>query len=506
MAVRSWHLRGVAASVLAVTLATEIAAVALSWGLEPAYDTFLYAVYAVTLAGAGALIVSRHPGHRIGWLFCATALLNGFAADLAQGWGLRAAKEGWPAGPFAEWIALCHWIVAGPALVSTFLLFPDGHLYRRGWQAVAWINVMGVALLLPGWAMSPDLGELFVADRNPYAVDSPLVTALVPVGMALFLGSTVAAGVPLIQRLRHSVGVERLQLRWFAFVSLVAVIALPTAALLWNVAPVVRLIPALVLTAMPVAAGVAILRYRLYDIDLVISRTVSYSALTVTLAGTYALAVVVVGAAVGRNSAWTTAGATLAVAAAFGPLRHRLQDVVDRRFNRARFDALQQMSRFLDDLRAGRAAPEDVERVLRDALGVGDLEVRLSQPGSGFAVDLSGTPVVDDPDDGRDRWLIRHGGTTLGTVVASADLTQRGSLVPKLFDAGRVGGRDRQAARRAAPPTRGGGGLTRPDRRCRRRRALPHRTGPPRRRATAPGVDRPCPAPRPTRPRNRSRS
>ena len=253
--------------------------------------------------------------------------------------------------------------------------------------------------------------------------------------MALYLGSTVVAVVPLIQRLRHSADVERLQLRWFAFVSLVAVIVLPTVALLWNVAPMVRPLTALVLTAMPVAACIAILRYRLYDIDLVISRTVVYSALTVSLAGTYAVAVVVIGAAVGRSSAGATAGATLAVAAAFGPLRHRLQDAVDRRFNRARFDALQQMSLFLDDLRAGRAAPEDVERVLRDALGVEDLEVRLLQPGSGVAVNLSGTPVVDDPRDGRERWPIRHAGTTLGTVVAPADLTQRGSLVPKLLDA-----------------------------------------------------------------------
>jgi signal transduction histidine kinase len=411
----------------------EVVAVALSWGLEPAYDTVLYAVYAVTLAGAGALIVSRHPGHRIGWLFCATALYAGLVGDVAQGWGLRAAQQGWPGGVFAEWISLSNWI--HPALVLTFLLFPDGHLYRRGWQAVACVNLVGVALLLPGWAMSPDLGDLFVGDRNPYAVDSPLVTALVAVGMALYLGSTVVAVVPLIQRLRHAAGIERLQLRWFAFVSLVAVIVLPTVALLWNVAPVVRPLTALVLTAMPVAACIAILRYRLYDIDLVISRTVAYSALTVTLAGTYAMAVVVIGAAVGRSSAWAAAGATLAVAAAFGPLRHRLQDAVDRRFNRARFDALQQMSQFLDDLRADRAAPEDVERVLRDALGVEDLEVRLLQPGSGLAVNLSGTPLVDDPRDGRERWPIRHAGTTLGAVVAPADLTQRGSLVPKLLDA-----------------------------------------------------------------------
>ena len=420
---------------LAATLAVEVVAVALSWRLEPGYDTVLYAFYAVTLAGAGALIVSRYPGHRIGLLFIATALFAA-SADLAQGWGLRAAEQEWPAGPFGEWVALWSWIPSGLALVLTFLLFPDGHLTRRGWAAVAWANVAGVALLLPGWALSQDIGDLFVGDRNPYAVDGAPTGLLLGAGMPLFLGSVVVAIVPLVQRLRRATGVERLQLRWFAFASMCAAVILPVVALLWSVAPVVRPLTALALTAMPVGAAIGILRYRLYDIDVVISRTLAYGALSVVLAGTYAATVVVIGAAVGRGSAWSTAGATLAVAAVFGPLRHRVQDAVDRRFNRARFDALQRMAAFLDGLRTGRAVPEDVESVLRDALGAEDLHLRLFLPDSELAVDLAGAPVADDPDDGRRRWPIRHAGTTLGTVVAPAELAERGSMVPKVLDAG----------------------------------------------------------------------
>ena len=90
---------------VAGTLAVEAVAVALSWGLEPTWDTVLYGVYAVTLVGTGALIVSRHPGHRIGWLFCATGIYAGLG-DLAQGWGLRAAQQDWPGGPLGEWISL----------------------------------------------------------------------------------------------------------------------------------------------------------------------------------------------------------------------------------------------------------------------------------------------------------------------------------------------------------------------------------------------------------------
>jgi signal transduction histidine kinase len=434
--VKHLGLRAWPAALFMATLMIEIAAVALSWGLEPAWDTGLYAIYSVTQVAVGALIVSRHPGHRIGWLFIASGIFAGAASDAAQGWGLRAAEHGWPGGPFGEWFSLSSWIAAGPGAVLLFLWFPDGHLTRRGWQVVAWASIVGAAVALPGWAMDPDLGDQFIGGRNPYAVDGAPIDLLLGVGMPLFLGSVVVAIVPLVQRFRRSSGVERLQLRWFVFASVCAAVVLPTVALLWSVVPAVRPLTALALTAIPIAAGIAILRYRLYDIDLVISRTLAYAALTVSLAGTYTVAVVVIGAAVGRSSAWATAGATLAVAAAFGPARRRFQDAVDRRFNRARFDAVQFMSRFLDDLRAGRAAPEDVERVLRDAFSVEHLDVHLVLPGGTMAVDLSGTPVADDPSDGRARWPIRHAGTTLGTVVGPTALAQRGSLVRKLLDAG----------------------------------------------------------------------
>jgi signal transduction histidine kinase len=435
-AVKHLGLRAWPAALVVATLVIEVAAVALSWGLEPAWDTGVYALHAVTLVAVGALIVSRHPGHRIGWLFIADGMFTAAAADAAQGWGLRAAERGWPGGSFGEWISLSSWIAAAPLGVLLFLWFPDGHLTRRGWQAVAWASVIGAAIALPGWAMDPDLGDQFIGGRNPYAVEGAPIDLLLGVGMPLFLGSLVVAIVPLVQRFRRSSGVERLQLRWFAFASVCAAVVLPTVALLWSVVPAVRPLTALALTSIPIAAGVAILRYRLYDIDLVISRTLAYAALTVLLAGTYAATAVALGAAVGRSSAWVTAGATLAVAAAFRPLRVRIQDTVDRRFNRSRFDALQQMASFLDDLRAGRAAPEDFEPALRRALGVDDLEVRLSLPHGGSTVDLSGTPVTDALATGQTSWPVRHAGTLLGTVVAPSDLAERRSLVTKVLEAG----------------------------------------------------------------------
>ena len=420
---------------LAVTLVAEGVAVALSWGLEPRWDTVVYVVFSGAMAGAGALISSRHPRHPIGWLLLAVGLFNALAADVAQGYGLRAAANGWPAGPLAEWVVTWSWLPQAVPLVLTFLLFPDGRLLGRRWSSVVGLAAVGSVLAGPGWSFDPDTGSEFVGGVNPYAVAGMPTDAMFGLGMTLIAAALVGSVVPLVVRFRRSSGVERQQVKWVALAGAFAAVVLPVGPVLWDRAPIVRLVVALALAALPISMCLAILRYRLYDIDLVISRTVAYGALTLVLAGTYAATVVVLGAAVGRSSAWATAGATLAVAAAFRPLRARIQDAVDRRFDRARFGALQQMAGFLDDLRAGRATPEDVEGVLRAALQADDLQLCLLLPDSGLPVDLAGTPVRADPGDGRRRWPIRHAGTTLGTAVTAADLGQRGSLVPQVLDA-----------------------------------------------------------------------
>ena len=266
-------------------------------------------------------------------------------------------------GTFGEWVALWSWIPSGLAIVLTFLLFPDGHSSRAGWLAVAWVNVVGVALLLPGWALTPDIGDHFVGGRNPYAVDGCADRRAGRRGHAavprLVRGrrscrSSCACGAPPGSNGCSSDGscsrpcAPRWSCRWSRCCGT------------WL--PIVRPLTAVALTAMPVGACIAILRYRLYDIDIVISRTVAYGALTVLLAATYAVR--------GRASAppWVAARRGPLPAPRWpspprsGPFATGSRTAVDRRFNRARFDALQQMTAFLDDLRAGRAVPEDVER------------------------------------------------------------------------------------------------------------------------------------------------
>ena len=146
------------------------------------------------------------------------------------------------------------------------------------------------------------------------------------------------------------------------------------------------------LGAIPASIGVAVLRYRLYDIDRVINRTLVYGVLTVLLAAAYGATALLLGTALGSGSAWATAGATLLVAVAFRPLRAAVQDAVDRRFSRARYDARRRIAGFLEDLRAGRAAPEAIEPVLREVLSDPRLELRFFLPETELYVDARGQP------------------------------------------------------------------------------------------------------------------
>jgi hypothetical protein len=133
----------------------ELAAVVLSWRLEPAYDMLLYAVFSCAFAGTGALILGQHPRHVIGWLLLAVGVENALASDVAQCYGLRAAAEGWPGEPVPEAITTASWLPQVPAFVLIVLLFPTDRLPGRTSWLVIWMSVLGVALAEPGWVLNP---------------------------------------------------------------------------------------------------------------------------------------------------------------------------------------------------------------------------------------------------------------------------------------------------------------------------------------------------------------
>ena len=423
---------------LAVTVIAELVAVPLSWGLEPRWDTVLYAVSAIATTGAGALILSRHPRHVVGWLIVLPGVQEALGSDLAQGWGLRAADRGWPWGPPAEFVVTASWVLLTPLTVAVLLIFPTGHLLHRRWSLVVWVSVAGTLATEVGWIFNPDAGDEYVAGRNPYAVDWLPTRALFAVGFSVVALSLVVGAIAVVIRFRGARGVERLQMKWFVFASVTLVVGLALGAALWWIAPAAHLITAAVLTAWPIAICVAILRYRLFDVDLVISRAFTYAVLTALLAAVYVGTVVVLGAVAGRDSTWAAAGATLLAAVAFRFLHARVQRLVDRQFRPARHKALDLVTTFVEDLRNDRAEPERVVDLLRQATGAPDLELWFVLDPDAPPVDERGRPVHESVDNATERYRVTRAGTLLGEVVWLPPTEEARALLPAVVDAAGV--------------------------------------------------------------------
>ncbi len=303
----------------------------------------------------GALIVANRPGNAIGWVFSAIALLavTGALAEEYAGYAVWTRPGLLPGGVLAGWYAGWAWYpTVALALVFTPLLFPDGRPPSPPWRLVAWLAVATTALFVGFAAVQPTI-EL----DDGHVVDNPIGVAgvtdpddsLLNIALGLLV---VAAVVSLVVRFRRSRGEERLQLKWFTYAGAVLPVLLVGDLLPDTVSNVLF---ALGITFPPVAAGIAVLRYRLYEIDRLINRTLVYGLLTTLLAGVYAGLVLVLGRLFGdlgdRPPSWAVAGATLAVAALFQPARQRVQRLVDRRFNRARYDAARTVERFSARLR-----------------------------------------------------------------------------------------------------------------------------------------------------------
>ena len=305
--------------------------------------------------GVGTLIVANRPGNAIGWVFSAIALLAvlGALAEEYAGYAVRTRPGLLPGGVLAGWFSGWAWYpTVALALVFTPLLFPDGRPPSPPWRLVGWLTVAATTLFVALAAVQPTI-EL----DDGHTVDNPIgVAGIVDPEdsvLNLVLGLlVVAAALSLVVRFRRSRGAERLQLKWFTYAGAV----LP-ALLLGDLLPdaLGNLLFTLGITFPPAAAGIAILRYRLYEIDRLINRTLVYGLLTALLAGVYAGLVLILGRLFGelggRPPSWAVAGATLAVAALFQPARRRIQAGVDRRFNRRRYDAARTVEAFSTRLR-----------------------------------------------------------------------------------------------------------------------------------------------------------
>jgi hypothetical protein len=308
------------------------------------------AVAAVAFPTVGAIIASRRPGNPIGWIFCFAGLSLGvaiFAAEYAV--YARVTEPGaLPAGVLAAWLGTWIW-VPGVILGPTFLLllFPHGRLPSPRWRPVAWISTgataLGVAVLM---VLPWDLLDTGLPAENPFEVEVAQAfevaafVAWIVVGMA----SMALAVLAVIRRFSRSRGVERQQLKWFVYAGTLTVVLffLPLVPALSFVGSLLKILAAPLL---PAAAGVAIFRYRLYDIDVIVNRTLVYGALTAMLVVLYLGGVVTTQTVVRfltgqeQQPQLAVVASTLIIAALFSPLRRRIQAVVDRRFYRKKYDA-----------------------------------------------------------------------------------------------------------------------------------------------------------------------
>lgn len=323
---------------LCITLVLVPTMLVLSLGEEPLFDTLAYGAIAVAFATTGALVATRQPANPIGWIFCGHGVWTG-GVELWESF----AYHSLPTGDAGSWLIGWSWIVYGAAYAVIFLLFPTGRLLTPRWRWVLWLMGAALVLAIPGQAFSPDNAD------NPYVIESPILSTGFALGMVLLLTAIVTALVSLGLRYRRSQGIERLQLRQFLYAGAVFVPIMSLAVPFYYESVLVQAAAAFALVLLPTAAGVAILRYRLYDIDIVINRTLVYGSLTVTLAAVYVGSVLVLQLALSSftdGSGLAVAASTLAVAALFGPARSRIQKIVDRRFFRSRYDARRTIEAF----------------------------------------------------------------------------------------------------------------------------------------------------------------
>jgi LPXTG-motif cell wall-anchored protein len=326
---------------------------------DAANQTLLFLGFGAFMA-VGALIVAHRPGNDIGWIFSAIALLAA-TTQLASEYSVYAytTRPGsLPGAILAAWYGSWPWwLVFALALVFTPLLFPTGRLLSPRWRPVAWLAGAVTAALMMLTTFEANLGTIGgQVIANPIGVAwvaNPQTGAVGTTLFGLLILSIVAAFASLVIRFRRSRGEERQQLKWFTF----ACALLPLAAVGDALPAAVGggLVFGALIVFLPVATGIAILRYRLYDIDRLINRTLVYGLLTALLAGVYAATVLVLGqvfGGVGKDPpSWAVAGATLAVAALFQPGRRRIQAVVDRRFNRRKYNAARTVEAFSVRLR-----------------------------------------------------------------------------------------------------------------------------------------------------------
>jgi signal transduction histidine kinase len=403
----------------------------------PLWVAPFFVLAVLTPSSVGLLIAIRRPRNVVAWILLAGALVipsSSVDLVLSEGWSLQTDRATWP--------MLYAWPIA-----ATFV-FPNGRFLSHRWRWVAgaaaacYVAFMSFAMFDPEpfYGDDEDVPNPLAGNAFGEWMSANLGWLWVVFWLGIF-GSLVAGALAVGLRLRRAEGIERLQMLWLAWAAVLIPLGLficgVSSWLLGDSIIDVILLPFLFLMQATVAAaiGIAVARYRLYAIERLINRTLVYAVLTTVLVGAYAGISVGLGVALGRDSAWVTAAATLAVALAFRPLRSRVQDLVDRRFNRARYDALRQMQAFEDGVREGRRPPEEIGPVLAEALRDPLAELRFWLPASEAYVDSGGELVAELPQDCRARTEVHRDDTRTALLLHDEGLLERRDLLDSVLGA-----------------------------------------------------------------------
>ena len=333
----------------------------------------LFAAIVLSFSTAGALIATRQPQNPIGWIMIVAGF--GLAATVLTGnyveLSLAQPPGRLPATEWVGWVAQWVWVLGfGPALTFLFLLFPNGRLPSRRWRPVGWLAVAAMVTLGCGVAFMPGPLPDYPQIRNPVGLTLLEGSFLAgEVGSLLaylsLVASTVLSASSMVVRFRQAVGEERQQIKWFALAAGFAALGWVVVALAYAnyegteslLLVVAYLLQLLSLLGIPLAVGIAILKYRLYDIDLIINRTLVYGSLTATLLAVYFGGVATIQAVFRfltgqeQQPQLAVVVSTLAIAALFNPVRRRIQSFIDRRFYRSKYDARKTLEAFSVKLR-----------------------------------------------------------------------------------------------------------------------------------------------------------
>jgi hypothetical protein len=349
--------------------------------IGPGIGTF--AILTVSFSVVGALIASHRPENSIGWIFLTVGFFYGLlsAGDEYAIYALLTNPGSLPLGAAASWLGQWVW-APGLGLVLVFLplLFPDGHPPSYRWRPVAWLGGLsiGLAVVSSMILLWPERGPALVTgDESPsHVVDVILLFAL-----PLMLLAGLGAVISLLVRFRRARGDERQQIKWFASAAALTFVWILVSEVFEELISIEGGVPeailaftsasaSLVIPSIPIATGIAILRYRLYDIDILINRTLVYGSLTAMLVSLYFVGIVVLQRVfvllTGEQSTLAVVASTLSIAALFNPLRRRIQSFIDRRFYRRKYDAAKTLEAFSATLRS----ETDLDRLGEHLAGV----------------------------------------------------------------------------------------------------------------------------------------